>query len=503
MFWSAVVAVSCVKLLFWPAYRSTDFEVHRNWLAITHSLPLSQWYTDQTSPWTLDYPPFFAWWEFLLSQVAYYFDPEMLVVTNLDHATRSTVLFQRLSVIAGDLILALGVKRCFVGLKRLGHFTSTGLIGVLMLILANGGLMIVDHIHFQYNGFLFGVSLLSIGAMMQSNHLESAFWFCVVLNLKHIYLYCAPVYFVYLLRSYVMQADSWWKALSRLLGLGAIVIGVFALSFGPWFYHGQLVIVLERLFPFKRGLCHAYWAPNFWAVYNLCDKVLATLGRRLNWFSVRSGPASMTGGLVQEFDHSVLPSVAPLATFLLSLVSMLPSLLHLWRHPRNVLSFLKAVVLCNFGAFLFGWHVHEKAILHVTIPLILVACLERREASILTLLSLTGHVSLLPLLYRAQESVLKISIVLFSSALYMKWYGQRYQLTVRHPLSFLETCYCLGHALVMIFETVIFPCLSPSFQASWPFLPLLLYSEYCALGLIYAWVQLHRTMLVEPAKKSK
>jgi len=51
-----------------------------------------------------------------------------------------------------------------------------------------------------------------------------------------------------------------------------------------------------------------------------------------------------------------------------SLSYMQPCLWQLWKQP-DARHFIVAVVQCALSSFLFGWHVHEKAILTATVPL--------------------------------------------------------------------------------------------------------------------------------------
>ncbi|KAM6984301.1 dolichyl pyrophosphate Glc1Man9GlcNAc2 alpha-1,3-glucosyltransferase isoform 1-T1 [Tautogolabrus adspersus] len=501
------LGASFLKCLFISAYHSTDFEVHRNWLAITHSLPVSRWYHENTSEWTLDYPPLFAWFEFGLSHVAQHFDRNMLQVENLNYDSPPTVLFQRLSVIFTDMVFIYAAKeccRCVQEQKGSRDVLNRPSFVLAVLLLWNFGLLIVDHLHFQYNGFLFGVLLLSVAKHLQSQHLQGALLFSILLNLKHIYLYVAPAYGVYLLRSFCFSQDNKngsvrWRSFSplRLLALGAIVVFVCALSFGPFIAMGQLPQVLSRLFPFKRGLCHAYWAPNIWALYNILDKILAMLGVRLKLLQEAELPrASMTGGLVQEFQHSVLPSVSPSITLVCTLLSVLPAAASIWRRPRGARGFLRCLLLCALGSFMFGWHVHEKAILIAILPLSILAVESREDAGIFLILSTTGHYSLFPLIFTPAELPIKVALmlmfVIFSFTALTKLHSNSGASSLLHPLEFV---YLLGLLPVAIACEVIFP-LSP-WRQKLPFLPLLVTSVYCSVGVCHSFLRLYVSLLRE------
>jgi alpha-1,3-glucosyltransferase len=134
-------------------------------MSITHSLPLSEWYRDTTSPWTLDYPPLFAWFEYLLSQVAAAFHPQMLVLRAAPYQSWHTTLLQRTSVIACDVIMiscawffssCLSTISCSSSSTSLQRTQSNSPSPLhdsrtmfIILLSLHAGPIIVDNIHFQ------------------------------------------------------------------------------------------------------------------------------------------------------------------------------------------------------------------------------------------------------------------------------------------------------------------------------------------------------------------
>ncbi|XP_005379878.1 PREDICTED: probable dolichyl pyrophosphate Glc1Man9GlcNAc2 alpha-1,3-glucosyltransferase isoform X2 [Chinchilla lanigera] len=459
-----------------------------------------------TSEWTLDYPPFFAWFEYVLSHVAKYFDQEMLNVQNLNYFSSKTLLFQRFSVIFTDVLFVYAVHeccKCIDGRKASKELTEKPKFILSVLLLWNFGLLIVDHIHFQYNGFLSGLLLLSIARLFQKRHKEGAFLFAVLLHFKHIYIYVAPAYGIYLLRSYCFTASKpdgsvRWTSFSfiRVISLGLIVFLVSALSLGPFLALNQLPQVFSRLFPFRRGLCHAYWAPNFWALYNAVDKVLSIIGLELKLLDPSKIPkASMTGGLVQQFEHAVLPSVTPLATLICTLIAILPSVCCLWFKPQGPRGFLRCLILCALSSFMFGWHVHEKAILLAILPMSLLSVEKAGDASVFLVLTTAGHYSLFPLLFTAPELPIKILLMLlftiYSISSLMTLFRKEKPL-----FNWMETFYLLGLAPLEVCCEFVFPF--TSWRLKYPFAPLLLTSVYCAVGVAYAWFRLYVSMLTGP-----
>ncbi|GFZ00729.1 ALG6, ALG8 glycosyltransferase family [Actinidia rufa] len=360
--WFSIIA-ACVKLLLIPSYHSTDFQVRRHWLALTHSLSLPNWYSDETSPWTLDYPPFFAHFERFLSLFAKLVDPTIVDLHNgLNYKSPSVIIFQRLTVILWDTVLIYGIYR--LG-RKLGS-RERNLIWVL--VVWSPALLIVDHLHFQYNGFLMGILLVSLSLLEEGRDLTGG--------------------------------EGWVRGFGRLVAMGTVVVAVFVAAYGPFVYYGRIQQVFHRMFPFGRGLCHAYWAPNFWVFYILLDKELAFMLAKLG-FNIQAPTASFTGGLVGDTSPF---AVLPMA----------------WRspQPRMITRWVAYAYTCGF---LFGWHVHEKASLHFVIPLAIVATQSMEDARHYFILSIVSCYSLFPLLFEAQEYPIKVLLLLLHSIL--MWLG--------------------------------------------------------------------------------
>jgi len=570
----------CIKVLLIPCYKSTDFDVHRNWLAITRHLPISEWYfTDLngTTVHTLDYPPLFAFFEYFLSNnfvTNYLVNVDNNPILDLDsrclallpdtdnEVGYNCVVFQRCTVILSDAVFWIGAwylaHSLFYkpGSSKLDALSSKG-VCAFALTVCNPGLLLLDHIHFQYNGMLLGMLMGSLALLLRgldcanqprlksgieavNNNIRlvdilGAVLFAVLLNFKHLYLILAPAYFVYLLRKVCYlgkntRGGEITVTLSpiRFIFMGIIVLPLLILPFVPFVmsYAGKgtsvpneirVVIsqIFSRLFPFSRGLVHDYWAGNVWALYLTLEKAIGFAVRLAKKFVTVGGGVSWLTMVTDTIEYYIypLPAITPFWTLYFSLNSLIPGIICAWKiasiqfvsnpthaSTRRRESLLYVVVFSAMSNFMAGYHVHEKAIMTCIIPLGFLAVTSRDAARLYLRLSALGHFGLLPLLFRSEELILKVvmNVAFFAGSVYVlegitsppppRNTGGRGLLTKGDKVRLVLM------ALLLLFTEVIHPFVLGD-RPEVEFLPLMLTSAFCAVGLFGCWIETGRQMI--------
>jgi len=497
----------CVKVCLLDSYRSTDFEVHRNWLALTFSLPLRKWYFEDTSKWTLDYPPFFAYFEWAMSQVAARMDLEIVKVSAHPLVSSNIVLFQRGSVMATDCLLLWATARflshdseaqdALAGSSKKsddGPCASTTRPAALSvasksivfgLVALNAGLLLVDHIHFQYNGALLGLLVLCLDFAQRKQYLCTAAAFSTLVLTKHLFVTLAPLFVVFLWRGHCSPPTptaerSAWRVFLSFMQLAGIALVALLLALGPLIWDEvtamaataaaagggkvrvsnlkallpaaastQLRQILSRLLPFGRGLVHTYWAPNMWALYFAADTVFTALFARMGILPApAAGVRTALSGTLGDVKPTSLPAVSAGLCLLLVLGTCMPALVVNYKRP-TARSLTSGVVYCSLCAFMLGYHVHEKAVL---VPMVVQTLLifsewgsefttsnsnqkQRgiaREAPpplyLLLVMAAAGVFGLFPLFTEAKELVSKTTLyVVYIAALAYLCYGVQYK----------------------------------------------------------------------------
>ena len=184
-YWRVWLVAACLKVLLFPSYHSTDYDVHRNWLAVTHSRDASRWYADQDNQnqWTLDYPPLFAMFEAGLARIAAKVDARIVEETEKDYASVACIRFQRVTVVLTELF----------SLGTAVRFATAGDAKSALAFAGSGALLLVDHVHFQYNGLLLGLLVYALFMLRRGDHVKAGALFALLCCAKHLFLTLAPV----------------------------------------------------------------------------------------------------------------------------------------------------------------------------------------------------------------------------------------------------------------------------------------------------------------------
>ncbi|RYG47990.1 hypothetical protein EON67_08030, partial [archaeon] len=420
-----LIACVCVKVLLGVGYASTDFEVHRAWGALAVSAHPSAWYTDTTSVWTVDYPPAFMWAQRAWALVARALVPEATRVSAEPVMNSHVLAVQRASVIATDVALYVATCALAVVCKQYFRYVlSTGVrlaarvratavtrtckhalfflhgsaracararahccslshdegyvTRVLVSCMLCFGLLMVDGIHFQYNGYLLSLFFVCLTLMYTRRLMAASAAYTLLILSKHLFLAAGPVIAIFLVAAACESATPHRRApplriVARLTGMASAVVAVILATCWPWMSSDarmvahNAAVIASRLFPFQRGLVHAYWAPNVWALYLSVDKLAAVVARRVGLtFLLRAG-AGVDGLLAPsvQASHSahvalvhtlqVLPQPTAVHCIVIVLLVCVPIWCWLARRCTPARAHVAACV-CLLMFFAFGFH---------------------------------------------------------------------------------------------------------------------------------------------------
>ena len=150
--------------------------------------------------------------------------------------------------------------------------------------------------------------------------------------------------------------------------------------------------------------------------------------------------------------------------------------------------FVGAITLCGYASFLFGWHVHEKAVLLVIIPFGLIALKDRRYLGAYRPLAVAGHVSLFPLLFTEAEFLVKTVYTVFWLVLFLIVFD-RLAPVARKPRVFLLDRFSLLYITIAI-PLIVYCSIVHKlvFGKKFEFLPLMFTSSYSAIGVVGSWI---------------
>ncbi|KAI9676556.1 MAG: Glucosyltransferase-like protein [Caeruleum heppii] len=364
-----------------------DFEAQRHWLEITTHLPLTQWYFHDLEWWGLDYPPLTAYHSWLLGKIGSVINPAWFAL----HSSRGLddpglKIYMRATVLISEYLTFVPAAVFFVR-RYVRHEGLPAWEGSMALtsLLMQPSLILIDHVHFQYNTVMLGFVLASIAALTSRRYLWGCVFFVAALGFKQMALYYAPAMFAYLLA--MCFQPRFLPA--RLIGIAMVTAATFAVLMVPfvllalrdgpimdgkggvlpvalsvpqslpllrglwedrtgWFYPPlqQVGQCIHRVFPFARGIFEDKVA-NVWCALNVLVKL-------------------------RRYPVQLLQQASLLAT----LAAILPPSVILFDSPRKDL-FLVALAATSWGFFLCSFQVHEKSVLLPLLPMTLTLALPR------------------------------------------------------------------------------------------------------------------------------